>query len=248
MAPVICPNCGRSTPEGKFCEHCGASLFAPPVYVSPPSPPAPAPKKQSGLTTILIILGATIGIILFIGAIGFIVAYANYQPSTEDKITNTIQPTPVQTSIITSVITPMPIKTSQTYPPTYRSTYTTSYSSWHAGTPSTVQIQNNYYYYYRLDMQQGDMKKISIKTDGSPIDLMVMDSSNFKKYEDAEKNPQSKYTWQSRNQLSIINTEYILTAPFDDTYYFVLDNTNYPSLGAYAKKNVNVGVTFSSYY
>ena len=27
---VICPNCGKNTPEGKFCEHCGANISAPP--------------------------------------------------------------------------------------------------------------------------------------------------------------------------------------------------------------------------
>ena len=27
---VICPNCGKNTPEGKFCEQCGASISAPP--------------------------------------------------------------------------------------------------------------------------------------------------------------------------------------------------------------------------
>jgi hypothetical protein len=27
---VICPHCGKNTPEGKFCEHCGANISAPP--------------------------------------------------------------------------------------------------------------------------------------------------------------------------------------------------------------------------
>ena len=27
---VICPHCGKNTPEGKFCEQCGASISAPP--------------------------------------------------------------------------------------------------------------------------------------------------------------------------------------------------------------------------
>ncbi len=27
---AICPNCGKNTPEGKFCEHCGANISAPP--------------------------------------------------------------------------------------------------------------------------------------------------------------------------------------------------------------------------
>ena len=25
---VLCPNCGKNTPHGKFCEHCGAQLVA----------------------------------------------------------------------------------------------------------------------------------------------------------------------------------------------------------------------------
>ena len=46
---VICPNCGKDTPEGKFCEHCGASVqitqtfqqpvAQQPVYASQPAAP-----------------------------------------------------------------------------------------------------------------------------------------------------------------------------------------------------------------
>ena len=46
---VICPNCGKNTPEGKFCEHCGASLqskqtFQQPV-AQPPVAQQPVPVK-----------------------------------------------------------------------------------------------------------------------------------------------------------------------------------------------------------
>ncbi|MFA4860964.1 hypothetical protein [Methanoregula sp.] len=45
---MICPNCGKNTPEGKFCEFCGASLQAVPVPVSPPpSPSIPASQPAS---------------------------------------------------------------------------------------------------------------------------------------------------------------------------------------------------------
>jgi TM2 domain-containing membrane protein YozV len=34
---VVCPNCGKNTPEGKFCEHCGASLQTPQTFQQPPA-------------------------------------------------------------------------------------------------------------------------------------------------------------------------------------------------------------------
>ena len=42
---VTCPNCGKNTPEGKFCEHCGALLqiYQPPVVI----PPSPHVKKSN---------------------------------------------------------------------------------------------------------------------------------------------------------------------------------------------------------
>ena len=48
---VICPNCGKETPEGKFCEHCGASVqttqtFQQPVAQQPVYPQQPAVAKQ----------------------------------------------------------------------------------------------------------------------------------------------------------------------------------------------------------
>jgi len=32
---VICPNCGKNTPEGKFCEHCGASVQTAQTFQQP---------------------------------------------------------------------------------------------------------------------------------------------------------------------------------------------------------------------
>ncbi len=42
----VCPNCGKNTPDGNFCEHCGTAL---PVTSAPdPLPvPQPAPTQQS---------------------------------------------------------------------------------------------------------------------------------------------------------------------------------------------------------
>jgi len=59
---VICPNCGKNTPEGKFCEHCGASVqttqtfqqapaAAQPVYTQQPA----APKAEKNLAAAAIL-------------------------------------------------------------------------------------------------------------------------------------------------------------------------------------------------
>ena len=48
---VICPNCGKETPEGKFCESCGASVqttqtFQQPVAQQPVYTQQPTAAKQ----------------------------------------------------------------------------------------------------------------------------------------------------------------------------------------------------------
>src|SRR5208337_2729942 len=74
--------------------------------------------------------------------------------------------------------------------------------TWHSGSTSTVQIPNNAYYTYTVDMKAGNMEKISIATDGNPIDLMIMDPLNFGTYAAIE-NTNGLGTWQSWNELSI---------------------------------------------
>jgi hypothetical protein len=45
--PIVCPNCGRSTPAHSFCGKCGTSLRALPKSVAPRSAPSagPAPVR-----------------------------------------------------------------------------------------------------------------------------------------------------------------------------------------------------------
>jgi len=77
---VVCQNCGNITPEGKFCEHCGASLQIVPVQAPPygyPQPviqPQPLPAKQgmSALKKILLIGVILFCIFLILGVIGYL--------------------------------------------------------------------------------------------------------------------------------------------------------------------------------
>jgi len=67
---VICPNCGKNTPEGKFCEQCGASVqttqtFQQPVAQQPvaqqPSQGTKQDKKNPILALILSLIICGVG-------------------------------------------------------------------------------------------------------------------------------------------------------------------------------------------
>ncbi len=45
---VTCPNCQKNTPEGKFCEHCGASLLTTQAFQQPAAPQTAAPPSAAG--------------------------------------------------------------------------------------------------------------------------------------------------------------------------------------------------------
>lgn len=53
---VICPNCKKETPEGKFCEHCGGVLQTAQTFQQPPQGATQAQKKNPILALILSII------------------------------------------------------------------------------------------------------------------------------------------------------------------------------------------------
>lgn len=94
---VTCPNCGRNTPEGRFCELCGAQLVtvqqpAYPPYTQPAGTvPAPFPDAKStqrsfhysGLFYAVVILDLVASFIFgAIGVYGFSIETGKYYPDT----------------------------------------------------------------------------------------------------------------------------------------------------------------------
>ena len=83
---VICPNCGKNTPEGKFCEHCGASVQTTQTFQQPVAAPINVPQPTGGrhagfwirlgaylidliiLMVVAVIIGAVLGISIFTGS------------------------------------------------------------------------------------------------------------------------------------------------------------------------------------
>lgn len=49
---VICHNCGKETPDGKFCESCGAPLQVTQTFQQPPHGVSQAKKKNPALALI----------------------------------------------------------------------------------------------------------------------------------------------------------------------------------------------------
>lgn len=84
----ICPICGRSTPEGKFCESCGAALIVPSVQITPPTSPTPVPKGRY--------IGVIVLFFIVLCFIGYLVVNTNHFSSSIGQSTYTVQATPVQ--------------------------------------------------------------------------------------------------------------------------------------------------------
>lgn len=214
----ICPNCGKSTPAGKFCEHCGASLYsvqqnAPSsAYIPPVTPPQPdqGTRKNSLTRVILVVFGIILLAFFALAIIGYI-----FGPSPDPD--NPVFPTP----------------TPSIYP------------VWHTENPETVLIPDGGYHYFYQTLDEGNIVKISVSTNGPPVDVMIMDEANFDTYQNSMYEGQTIEAWYI---LNIVRDDYTFTAPEYGKYYFVIDNTRFPLSGASSGSDAKVQVTFSYYY
>jgi len=107
----VCPACGRSTPEGKSCESCGAALSAPPIMPASQGPPAAPPSAPEGVKKKKIVLIAVFVIIAAIIA-AFVFGITSVSP-----------PNPIHTVALSSPLTegwtgrPVPGTTVTAYSP-----------------------------------------------------------------------------------------------------------------------------------
>ncbi len=107
-------------------------------------------------------------------------------------------------------------------------------------------VPDGYYQYYSMIMDTGIKINVSVSTNGSPVDVMVMDSANFGNYVSAI-NSLTGGTWESYNsERSVVNKSFNFVSPGTDRYYVIIDNTRFPDDGAYAGKDVMVKTTITS--
>jgi len=138
-------------------------------------------------------------------------------------------PTQVATQVATPVATPAVASVPTAAPTTVLDETTTLYS--------------DEYMYYSVRLDKGDTMPISVTTDGSPIDLFLMNAQDFDEYESMQTGYVTYYV--DGSALHVVSKTYTWTVPESNTYYIVADNTDSPDDGAYAGCAVNVHVVIS---
>ena len=155
-------------------------------------------------------------------------------------------PTPVKTPIATPTAAPTPAPATPT--PVETPVATPTVASTPAPAPITVLDETTAVYWdeylsYSVRLDEGDLITISVTTDGSPIDLFLMNAQDFDEYESVQTGYINYYV--DGSALNVVSKTYTWAVPESDTYYIVADNTDVPDGGAYSGYDVNVHVVIS---
>jgi len=94
---------------------------------------------------------------------------------------------------------------------------------------------------YELIGEKGDRFSIELKTDGAPIDILIFDTPNFIKYNKSFGNDVYN-TWNGVIERNIVSKEFSYSLPTSGTYYLVIENSQFTSNGADAKRGVNIAL------
>ena len=107
----------------------------------------------------------------------------------------------------------------------------------------TPHVDVGSYQYYSAIIHEGTTLTVSIRTDGSPVDLFLMDSAGFDEYQSVQNSQATTFNYYvAGSSLNVVQKTYAFTVPDSDRYYIVIDNTATPDNGAYAGVPVNVHV------
>lgn len=107
----------------------------------------------------------------------------------------------------------------------------------------TTTVESDEYLYYSALFYEGATITVSVKTDGAPIDVFLMDAQDFDEYEDEQSDYIHYYV--DGSALKIMNKRYNWVVPETNTYYIVVDNTIAPDAGANPRRSINVHVAIA---
>ena len=109
----------------------------------------------------------------------------------------------------------------------------------------TKTIPAGSYIYYKILLDADKSVNISIKTDGSPIDCLVMYDEALKDYEGVVAGTGSGWGYQKKYTNVVEQANTFTSTNLDQYYYVVLDNTDKAG-DANAGKDVTVHITIRS--
>lgn len=105
----------------------------------------------------------------------------------------------------------------------------------------TINIPYDSFKSYTLSGENGDNFAIEIKTDGAPVDILILDSKNHSIYNNNfETDAHDSLTSVTHRNIMSMSFSYAL--PDTGTYYLVIENSQFTNDGADAKRSVNVSV------
>lgn len=105
----------------------------------------------------------------------------------------------------------------------------------------TINVPYDYSQPFILSGEKGASFAIEIKTDGAPVDILILDSKNYAIYNNDFKN-NAHDPWKSVTHHDIVSKSFSYKLPENGTYYLVIENSRFTQDGADAKRSVNVAV------
>jgi len=112
----------------------------------------------------------------------------------------------------------------------------------------TISLDMDYYWSSSALYYAGDILEVTVKTDGAPVDVFLMNAQDFDEYEDMQ-NDQSGADgfnyYVDGSALKVVKKRYTFEIPETNTYYIVVDNTIQPEGGADPRRSVNVHVAIT---
>jgi len=94
---------------------------------------------------------------------------------------------------------------------------------------------------YELWGEKGARFTFFIKTDGAPVDILLLDEENYQKLDQAFCYDGSG-TWKGYTYCDIVQKKFSYVLPEAGTYFLVIENSQFIDDGADAKRAVNVAV------
>ena len=108
------------------------------------------------------------------------------------------------------------------------------------GKSETVTIEKGFMYSYSFDMPEETEVMFTLDTDGTPVDVLVLDRGNYEAFQkifsgggDMKVSPLATYP-------GVVSKSFTFTSPKDGTYYIVVENSDWLKEGATATRAVTV--------
>ena len=104
-----------------------------------------------------------------------------------------------------------------------------------------ITIPHNHLHSYPIAGDQGYQFNIEIKTDGAPVNVLIMDHDTYLNYLNAYKHS-SSISFTAVTYTYVVSKNFSYMLPSQGQYYLVIDNSGFLKDGADAKRAVNVQI------